>query len=164
MARQSEARVPRTTVGLWLQAGLREDSDAYWRLAQQLNRGERGWNDDEPAVVEAACELAVRRFFGPNGSGIPVRDFVSDMRRRISMLKTPPSQKDMEAVIGSALDNNSPAPTNIGRGELLNIRSAVTVNVSDLLKLDRNAIDKLIFAAEQTAIKRGYRPPVAADL
>jgi hypothetical protein len=54
---------PRTCVGRWLCAGLRGESKDYNRLAHTLNRGQKGWNDDEPAVVEAACEMAVRRFF-----------------------------------------------------------------------------------------------------
>jgi hypothetical protein len=49
---------PSTYVGLWLQALLRGDSEDYRRLVHTLNRGEKGWNDDEPAVVEAEREYA----------------------------------------------------------------------------------------------------------
>src|SRR5689334_23046197 len=74
---------PRTHVGLWLRALLRRDSEAYRRLVHKLNRGEKGWNADEPAVVEGACQLAVRQFFGTYHH-VPIDDFVTDMRSRIA--------------------------------------------------------------------------------
>lgn len=55
---------PRTYVGRWLLALLMHDPELREQLRSTLNGGkETGWNDDEPAVIEAACELAFRLFF-----------------------------------------------------------------------------------------------------
>jgi hypothetical protein len=54
--------------------GQRELRD---QLVSTLNGGSRGWNDDEPAVVEAACELTARRYFGD----APDDEKISDLAR-----------------------------------------------------------------------------------
>lgn len=57
---------PRTFAGRWLREAMLDRRDERDRLVSTLNRGSAtGWNDDEPAVVEAAAELALRRYFGP---------------------------------------------------------------------------------------------------
>lgn len=152
---------PRTYIGLWLRALLRGDSGSYRRLAQYLNRGVKGWNDDEPAVVEAACQLAVRQFFGAYHH-VPIRDFVADMRDRISKQKIPPAQEDMEAVIRAAFDDSA-FSGNIRRGELLNIRTAVIGNVKDILCFGADDIDRLVRQAETIAMARGYNPPLMSE-
>jgi hypothetical protein len=57
---------PRTVVGRWLLAGLLNQRGERDRLLPMLNGGQSGWNYDEPGTVEAACEIAVRRYF-PRG-------------------------------------------------------------------------------------------------
>jgi hypothetical protein len=146
-----------------LRAGLRGDNADYSRLARTLNRGQKGWNDDEPAVVEAACQMAVQQFFATYGH-VPVDAFVADMRQRIAKERTPSRQEDMEVVIRAALNDNASVPPDIKRGELLRIRGAVTANIADILKLDAEAIDQFIAEAERVAIARGYSPPLAAEL
>lgn len=152
---------PRTHVGLWLGAMLRGDREGRDRLVHKLNRGEKGWNEDEPAVVEAICQLAVRQFFGAHL--VPIDDFVADMCKKISIYRTPPRQADMEAVIRAALDDGPPAPSEVSRSELLNIRSAVTAGITDSLRLDAAAIDHLVAEAESVAMMRGYSPPLSVE-
>jgi hypothetical protein len=158
---------PRTTVGLWLRAGWRGDDDDSQRLVRQLNRGEKGWNDDEPAVVEAACQLAVRRFFGVvrdrnTGKLVSVQEFVRDMRERLGKQRTPPGQQDMEVVVRAALDDGIDVPPYIRRSELLRIRGDIAFNIIiTVLKLDAQALDQFIAEAEELAMARGYRPPLA---
>jgi hypothetical protein len=100
---------PRTCVGLRLRAGLRGDNADYSRLARMLNRGQKGWNEDEPAVVEAACQMAVQQFFASHGH-VPVDAFVADMRQRIAKESMPSRQEDMEVVIRAALSDNASVP------------------------------------------------------
>jgi hypothetical protein len=157
----SEAGAPYTTVGLWLRALLRGDSEDYRRLVHKLNRGAKGWNDDEPAVVEAACQLAVREFFESRPS-VTIEAFVADMCKRISKERTPPRQEDMEAVIRSA-QGNTRVPGDIRRSELLSIRMAVTGNITDILRFDAEQIDLLVSQAESVAVERGYHPPFANE-
>jgi hypothetical protein len=50
------------------------------QLKFTLNGGNAtGWNDDEPAVMEAACELTARRYFGPDHDVRAVTAFVSQI-------------------------------------------------------------------------------------
>src|SRR5260370_27852389 len=57
---------PRTHVGRWLRAAMLGQRELRDRLLLTLNGGSKGWNDDEPAVVEVAAELVLRRYFGPD--------------------------------------------------------------------------------------------------
>ena len=54
--RRARPATPRTVVGMWLRAGFLLETEKRNRLASTLNGGTDGWNYDEPAVVEAACE------------------------------------------------------------------------------------------------------------
>lgn len=49
--------LPRTLVGQWLLAAVLEQRDLRDRLVKSLNGGQGGWNNDEPAVIAAACQL-----------------------------------------------------------------------------------------------------------
>jgi hypothetical protein len=153
---------PRTYIGLWLRASLLGESETYRRLGQRLNGGKAGWNDDEPAVVEAACELAAQQLFGSEYDGQMIADFVSGMRTRITRGKVPPSQEEMEAAVRAAVGDRNSDSVNIKRSELFNIRVAVLVNISDGLSLDSEAIDVLLVNAEVLARRRGWVPPLAA--
>ena len=157
---ESVSSRPRTYVGLWLRASLRGESETYRRLSRSLNGGRNGWNDDEPAVVEAACELAVQQFFGSERDDQMIADFVSGMRARIARSKLPPGQAEVEAVVKSALGGTNVDVAHIKRSELLNIRTAVLVNISDGLSLDGQAVDVLIVSAEERAGSRGWSPPL----
>ena len=55
---------PSTVVGKFLRAALLDQRELRRQLTTTLNNGKPGWNGDEPAVVEAACEIAVREYFG----------------------------------------------------------------------------------------------------
>ncbi len=78
-------------------------------LSGRLNGGRTGWNDDEPAVVEAACELATLRFFGTDYEGESITAFVADLRRRIPDERDRFDQVELEAVIRAALNDKSVA-------------------------------------------------------
>jgi hypothetical protein len=132
-------------------------------MFQKMNGGKKGWNYDEPAVFQAVCELAVRRFFSTVYTDGAITEFVSDMRSKIAVYKAPPEQQDIEAVIRAAFDDNSVRLDNIERAELYNIHGAVTANIVDKLALNSRDVDRLIADAEQIAIERGYNPPIASE-
>jgi len=59
--------LPHTYVGRWLRALMLDQRELRDELIATLNNGEAvGWNDDEPAVVVACCELTFRRCW-PDG-------------------------------------------------------------------------------------------------
>jgi hypothetical protein len=63
--RPGTAALPRTFVDRWLPASMLDQRDERDRLASTLNRRVAGWNDNEPAVVEAAAELGLLCYFRP---------------------------------------------------------------------------------------------------
>jgi hypothetical protein len=112
-------------------------------------------------VVEAACELAVQQFFGTGHDDQMIAGFVSGMCTRIARGKVPRGQAEIESVIRLALGDANAGTADIKRSELLNIRTAALVNISDGLSFDRRAIDALIVSAEAIARTRGWAPPLA---
>ncbi len=156
-SRPARSAEPRTYVGLWLRAGLRGENELRRQLTGKLNGGKDGWNYDEPAVVDAACELAVRRFFPP---GVDVREIAavaSDMRQKSKSL---PGQMKMEAVIRAALGETDVVIDDIKPPELLHIRGAIVVYLFIILGA-KFSIDELVVEAENIAFERGWKPPLA---
>lgn len=162
-SRKRPAASPETCVGQWLRALLLNDSDLRRKLTAHLNGGKPGWNDDEPAVVQAVCELAVQRFFGESADIQAVKEFVSEMRRKIARGRTPPTQESMEAVIRVALGEEASKISKLKGSELINIRGATTAEVCDLLNLSEPQINEMIIAGESTARARGWVPPICCN-
>jgi hypothetical protein len=130
------------------------------RLQSTLNGGRRtGWNDDEPAVVEAACELAARRFFGASYDVRTVTAFVWEMREATA--NDPPlDQLKAEAVIRLALGDKEVDTEGITPGQKYLIRCQATTYASAKLGLGEAEIDQMITDAEKIAVERGWDPPI----
>jgi hypothetical protein len=79
MPHPGSSALPRTFVGRWLRASMLGQRELRDQLVKTLNGGNRGWNDDEPAVLKAACALIARRYFGDT----PDDDEISDVARMI---------------------------------------------------------------------------------
>ena len=124
---RARAARPRTVMGLWLYALLTGDAERRRRLSGQLNGGRIGFNRDEAGVVQAACELAVRQFWG---SGYDVRDIteaVTFMRKANQARgRTPYGQLEMETVIRAALGETDVDTAGILRPMAFEIHGAVT--------------------------------------
>lgn len=148
---------PRTYVGMWLRAGLLGENETRRELAGKLNGGRDGWNYDEPAVVEAACELAVRRFFSADVDARDITAIAEDMQQKSKAL---PGSLEVEAVIRSALGEPEVVIDDIRPPDLMHIRAAVIGYLVINLKANF-AVDELIAEAENVAFKRGWHPPLA---
>lgn len=160
-SQQQSPPKPRTLIGQWLRASVVEDLETRRRLGRKLNGGADGWNDDEPAVVEAACELAVHQFFGSSYDVRAVTNFVSEVRGRVQGSQTPINQLETEAVIRSGLGERDVDISDLRRMSLLNIRTIAFVRICIKLALDKQAVDQLIAEAEHVAFDRGWNPPLA---
>ncbi|MBO0822460.1 MAG: hypothetical protein J2P27_01220 [Actinobacteria bacterium] len=162
-------RGPRTVVGLWFRAvnlGTTEERD---RLSRLLNGGEPGWNDDEPAVVQAASELAARRYFGPKARADQIAATAAqvveadrggaDLQGRAGSL---PDKTYVQAVIRYDTGDRPTGWDNIRPSVALHIRIAFIAFV--VVKLDiMFELDQLIRDAEALAFERGLSPPLAAQ-
>ncbi len=128
----------------------------------RLNQGEKGWNDDEPAVVEAACQLATRQYFSLPDH-MPLESYASFLHFRLTArMNDPPPAADIEAILRAALDETVVFPAHFRRGFLFAMRGAITCYILiNSLQLDEKAIDQLLLEAESTAIAGGFHPPIA---
>lgn len=154
------ASQPTTWVGLWLRAGLLGEQKLRGQLKLRLNEGKRtGWNNDEPAVLEAACELAVRRFFGSDYSTVAVAEFVSELQMAAGAALI--GQPEAEMLIRSAYGDQDVRLKDITPGKRFQLRSAIVALAVGKLKLGEAAIDQLIFESERVAFARGWKPPLA---
>jgi hypothetical protein len=157
MSHSRSSALPRTYVGRWLRAGMLGQQELRDELVTTLNGGIDGWNDDEPAVLEAVCELMVRRYFG----ALPDDDEISDVARRLeegtAQANRPVGQWQAEAVIRSGLDRSA-AAAGMSRAELYLFRSYVIVFIALKLKLAASEVDELLREAERLAFERGWHP------
>lgn len=158
------AAQPRTVMGLWLRALLLRYAEARKRLSPQLNGGNLGFNRDEAAVAQAACELAVRRLWG---SDYDVRDItaaVSFMREAdLEKGHAPPSgQLEMEAVIRAALGEPEVDLSGIPRPMAWGIQIVAMGYAVRVLAMAEPEVDQLLVEAERIAFERGRHPPLAA--
>lgn len=152
---------PRTNVGQWLRAALLRQTELRDRLRPKLNGGRKtGWNDDEPAVLEAACERAVGRFFGSDYDVRAVTAFAAQLREANAGDPTY-DQLKMEAVIRLALGEPDVDTQGITAGQKFLIRLVVLGGVVAKLGLGEADVDQLITEAERVAIERGWNPPLA---
>ena len=153
---------PRTCVGQWLRATLLLQRELRDRLRPKLNGGRQtGWNDDEPAVVEAACESAVARFFGASYDVRDIAAFAALLRQAAGNDPTYDQLKTEAVVIRLALGEPDVDTRGITPGQMFAIRGNVLAGVVGKLGLGEADVDQLITDAEKVAVERGWNPPLA---
>jgi hypothetical protein len=152
---------PQTCVGRWLRAGFLDQRELRDRLKQTLNGGDpKGWNYEEPFVVAAVCEIAVRKLFQTAPDAQAVTAFVTGMRGRIRST-APPGQQVCEAVIRDAFRDPDVDFTNVSSAELFRAHGAVAGMAVRTLGLDEAAIDEMIAEGERLTFDLGRHPPLA---
>jgi hypothetical protein len=149
---------PSTYMGRWLRAALLNQVELRNRLNTTLNNGKPGWNSDEPAIMEAALELAAREYFGDDYDVRAITEFVTRLRARIRSVQPQP-RLETEAVIRSALGEADVITSDIHPQKKLSIQLRVLALITVLLGWDEPKVDRVIVAAETKAIERGWNPP-----
>lgn len=154
--------LPRTYVGRWLRAAMLDQPDERDRLVATLNRGSAtGWNDDEPAVVEAAAELVLRRFFGPGEADADRLWWLASVTRLgMAEISRPLDEHHAEAVIRSALGEPASGLAALKPGDKHVLRGTAVTIASINMDLDEAAVDDLLREAERIAFERGWHPPL----
>ena len=160
---------PQTVVGLWLRALILGKAEERDRLSRLLNGGKPGWNDDEPGVIQAASELAARRYFGPEGGSdeIPATAARLVERERMGadlqgLAASLPDKSYVEAVIRHDAGDPPAGWHNIRPSVALHIRSAFIIFVAAALDI-MFELDQLIRDAEALAFERGLKPPLLTE-
>lgn len=128
-----------------------------------LNSGRKtGWNDDEPAVVEAVTELLLQRYFGSAYDARDVAAFVAEIREAIADDGTL-SQLQTEAVVRSLLGEDGAVDAKIRKGEKFQTHLAAMALANGRLGIDEAEIDRVIAEAEHIAFAKGWHPPLATN-
>lgn len=139
-----------------------QDAELRDRLGRRLNDGKKGSQRDEAGVMQAACDLAVRRYFGPGYDVRAVTQLVSSMREaNLAQGKTPHGQVEMEAVIRHALGETDVDVKGINFQAAFEVQGEVMGTITYLLKFTERQVDELITEAEQLAFARGLSPSMA---
>lgn len=160
-SRTASSGNPRTNIGRWLHAVLLRQNEQLEPLKLKLNGGkETGWNDDEPAVVEAVCELAVGKLFGTGYDVRAVTAFVTQLREATAG-DSPLDALETEAVIRRALGDRDVVTEGITAGQKWIIHLAAMGGAIGRLMLGEAEIDQMITDAEKITFERGWNPPLA---
>ena len=161
-AHSRSAALPRTYVGRWLRAAMLDRQDERDRLVRTLNGGSAtGWNDDEPAVVEAAAELVLGCYFGP---GEPDPEKAASLAHVVTValgaIDRTLGEQDADAVIRSAVGGPSAHFDALKPGDRHVLTTLVVGVASAMMDLDEAAVDELLREAERIAFERGWHPPL----
>jgi hypothetical protein len=161
--KQPPSVYPRTFIGQYLDAMIGGHLERRRQLSEKLGGGKPGWNWDEPAVVQAACELAVRRLWGTNYDVRDVTAAVTFMREASKERRgqAPYGQLEMEAVIRVALGEIDVDMSGIIPPTAFEIQIAVIAYAAAKLELSDSEVDQVIVEAENIAFDRGFNPPLA---
>jgi hypothetical protein len=157
---------PKTLVGQWLLACMLDRRDLRDQLGKSLNGGQGGWNNDEPAVIEAVSQIASRKLF-PDGDDVAeVSAFVTRMRELVRA-HTPdaklPGHEETEAVIRAALGDRNIVLSRFRNQDPFEARIAVISGARSKLALADETITQMIADGEDFASDRGWHPPVGGS-
>jgi hypothetical protein len=155
--------LPHTYVGLWLRALMLDQRERRDNLVSTLNNGEAiGWNDDEPGVVVACCELGLRHCWpdAPTQAEVEALCKLCEAAFAQSSAK-PVSAVSIEAVIRAALNGNDDRAPGVSRGDSLRICTVLAGVLSAQANFSELQVDNLIKDAERIAFDRRWHPPLA---
>jgi hypothetical protein len=152
---------PTTWVGLWLQAVLFGDRVRFKKLNARLNSGSpKGWTLDEPAVVRAAFDLALDRYFDGRYDPPEVAAFAARLREAVSEQDKIIEVDLVQRLIRQSLRGEGPSQDDP------NVRVMQHINLTALKLATMESgmtepeITSLICQAEDLARSRGWNPPL----
>ncbi len=130
------------------------------RLVATLNQGRAGgWNDDEPAVVEAAANLILHRYYG---SGDPDPEALGELVEIVSQAlladNRPSDVPKAEAVIRSDLGNDTDDGGEVARVDRFRLRAVVVGLASAKLELGEAEVNSVLRESEWAAFEHGFKP------
>jgi hypothetical protein len=134
------------------------DPEERRRLAQALNGGQAGINEDEPAVAAAFCDLVLER-----AAQAVTRESVVAMASEF--VQHPASGKhdfieaDVRQMISASLDGSKPPPLSPGQSFIL--RTLLAGFALLKMRADASIVNELVIAAEDRAFAAGFSPGLA---
>jgi hypothetical protein len=151
---------PTTWVGLWLQAVLVGDRVRAKKLTTRLNSGNpKGWTLDEPAVVRAAFDLGMNRYFSSRDDPLEIEAFAARLKEELGGRSSTIDVGVVARQIGQSLRGegrraDAPSVAVAQRIHLVALKLATMK-----LAMTKREISSLICQAEDLARSRGWNPP-----
>jgi len=130
------------------------------RLSARLNYGRPGWDDDEAAVVGAACELVMRSYFGAEYDVRDVTAFAALLHGATNENLAGGLMR-LEALLRSALGEADVDVTGIPLDARVRGQAAATAIALDKMAFGESRVSELVAQAEAIAFGRGSNPPLA---
>jgi len=153
--------LPRTVIGAWLVAMMLRQPEVRRQLSARLNDGRPGWSDDEAAVVKAACELAMRAYFGAEYDVRDVTAFASQLREAAGENLAGGLMR-LEALLRSALGESDVDVAGIALDAKVKSYAVATGIALHQLGFVERRVGELVAEAEALAFERGNNPPLAS--
>jgi hypothetical protein len=144
-------------VGNWLAAVLQGQHERRDELVTQVSEGPV--RDDDLALLKAACELAVREYFGADYDVRAVTAFAAEVRRSQGGFGL--GLMEMEAVIRAALGEADVDLSGITPAESGKAGTLAVTHVFQLLEWDESAVNEIVTEAETITFRRGWKPKLA---
>jgi hypothetical protein len=126
-------------------------------LVRHLASGD--WEPDEPAVFEALCEIVVPIRF-PDGDRGDIAAFLDKIQSRSCEVNSE-RRLVLEQVIDVALGRTRPSTVEDVPRRAALMRTVLLGAIGIERRIDSDAVDRAVVAAEKLAITRGYRPRLA---
>lgn len=160
--RAGSPALPWTFAGRWLRAAMLDHREERDRLVRTLNGGSAtGWNDDEPAVVNATMDLLFRRYFSPDRM---IHDKVERLIEVVNQALVSVDRGDdspkAEALISAALDAHDHGADQLPARDRYQLSALVVLTASGILELDEADVNGVLREAERLAFEQGFHPPL----
>ncbi len=150
--------LPRTFVGRWLRASMLDQREERDRLVHTLNGGSAtGWNDDEPAVVEAALELVLQYF---NDDQVGIGELAGLVSAALAADHRQDDGPKAAALINAALGADASGADQVARMDRFRLNMLAATAASAKLQLEEAGVDAVLREAERLAFERGWHPPL----
>jgi hypothetical protein len=134
----------------------REERD---RLAQALNGGEAGWNDDEPAVVRATMDQLFREYFAPGRSGHDKAGrLIEVVSQALAAVDRPGDAAKAETLISAALGVGDQDLERISPLDRFQLGALVVSTAAGVLDLEEADVDAVLREAERLTFEQGFHP------
>jgi hypothetical protein len=150
---------PRTYVGQFLRAMILRDGELQEQMRRNLNGGNPGWNDDEPAVVELVCQRILRLLFGKKYTVRDIAEFI-DLIELAAAGDPPIDRPKVEMLIREAIGEPGAEAKDIPRSQKFVLRGIMAPAAAFRLELNESLVDEIIVDSERLAFERGWHPPL----
>jgi hypothetical protein len=147
-------------MGQFLRAMILRDKELREEMRRNLNGGRPGWNSDEPAVVELACQRFLRLLFDKEDAADSIAEFLNLVE--LSAAENPPIDRPkVEMLIREMIGEANADAKGIPRSPRFVLQGMMAPLAAFRLELDEGIIDLVMPGRSQ--IPACAAPPTRAE-